>query len=149
MGAEGVKPAMLTVRSEPLVTIVTGAPLRRPATSESALALPPAHSAYCDERRVASVAGAGAAIALAATASEAASDAASARVFMWAVSFLMAPLCSGTRQGSVGWVREWSKRNSTCMVVRFLLRVLRHMNGCARFGEERSSVRSSRPWNSG
>src|SRR5258708_3982709 len=88
MGAEGVKPARLTARSEPLVTSVIGAPLRRPATSESAFDLPPAHSEYCDERRVASVAGADAAIALAAKASEAASDAASAREFMWAVSFL-------------------------------------------------------------
>src|SRR3982751_780321 len=78
---------MLTLRSAPLVTSVTGVPVRRPATSASALDCPPAHWAYCPARRDPSVCGAVAAMALAANAREAASDAASARVRCIAVSF--------------------------------------------------------------
>src|SRR3954451_4897306 len=78
---------MLTLRSAPLVTSVTGVPVRRPATSASALDCPPAHCAYCPARRDPSVCGAVAAMAVAASAREAASDAASARVRCIAVSF--------------------------------------------------------------
>src|SRR5690348_16713205 len=86
---------MLTRRSGELVTIVTGPPLRSPATIDSALERPPAQSEYSLVMRVASVAGAGAeaAIALAAQASEAASEAASMErvVVMAEVSLELAP----------------------------------------------------------
>src|SRR5689334_865177 len=93
MAEAGVKPAMLTLRSGELVTMVTGEPLRRPATSASALERLPAHSEYSLVRREASVAGAAAAMALAANASEAASEAASVvRVIVMAeVSLELAP----------------------------------------------------------
>ena len=84
---QGVNPAMLTLWSLPLVTMVIGEPLRSPVMSASALGLPPAQSVYCVISRAVSDAGAVAAIALAARASAAASDAASARGFMIAVSF--------------------------------------------------------------
>src|SRR5437764_767010 len=85
---------MLTLRSRPLVTIVIGAALRRPATSDSALECPPAHSEYWFERREASVGGADAAMALAARASEAAREAASiVRRIVMEVSFRVPPLC--------------------------------------------------------
>src|SRR6185312_13061407 len=96
MDEAGVKPAMLTLRSAEFVTMVTGAPLRSPATRASALECPPAHCEYWLAMRVASVgAGAEAAMALAANASEAASEAASVerRMVMVEVSLELAPLC--------------------------------------------------------
>src|SRR5689334_7639803 len=91
----GVKPAMLTLRSGELVTIVMGAPLRSPATRESALERLPAQSEYWLARREASVgAGAEAAIAVAANASDAASEAASVeRRMVMGASLELAPLC--------------------------------------------------------
>src|ERR1700759_5705734 len=94
MADAGVKPAMLTLRARRLVTIVRGAPLRRPATRDSALEWPPAHSAYWLERREGSGGGADAAMAVAAKASEAAREAASVvRRIVIGVSFRLAPLC--------------------------------------------------------
>src|SRR5438477_6096566 len=94
---------MLTLWSAPLVTMVIGEPLRRPVTSASAFALPPTQSLYCDVRRAVSMAGAVAAIALAATAREAASEAASARGGVGG-SFLNG---STMREGSS--TRQWAR----------------------------------------
>src|SRR5260221_1759771 len=96
MDAEGVNPAMLTLRSAPLVTSVTGVPLRRPATSASALDLPPAHSEYWEVRRVASVVGAEAAIAF--DAANAASETASARYAFMVISSCVPPLCAANHE---------------------------------------------------
>src|SRR5258706_6246809 len=58
---------MLTALPGLDVTSVTGEPLRSPPTSASALALPPAQPAYCDERRAKSPPGTSANAAGAAT----------------------------------------------------------------------------------
>src|SRR5258708_10690786 len=96
MDAEGVTPAMLTLGSAPLVTSVIGAPLRRPATSASALDLPPAHSEYWEVRRVAAVRGAEAAMAL--DAANAASETARARYAFMVVSSCVPPLCAAIHE---------------------------------------------------
>src|SRR6185503_15024214 len=105
MARPGVKPARLTLRSAPVVTSVIEVPPRKPLTIASALDLPPAHPAYCDDRREKSPGGLSAQAGAAAT--RAAQSAARSRrcVFM-AISSWFNNYGERAHPGSVSPLRE-------------------------------------------
>src|SRR5690349_1275416 len=131
MGALGVNPARLTLRSRPVVASVIEVPLCSPATSASAFWRPPAQDANSVAMRPCGAVASLAAMADEAKAREAASEAASLR---WSMGHLLKvpPLWASPGASAVGAFRECGGRPGAGPVGRFLPGPARAVTKCGR-----------------